>query len=269
MTEPLDSSERRALRKKARTATINALQAFGGEAQRSEIEKWARANGGFNLRELGAPPPERANGKHRDAVDHQLSWMPTNLKREGLLESPKWSTWRLTSRGISEAAAAAQVPLGAQRLADPVAPERLAELRAMPYPYYLKTPEWHKTRDAALLRAGHACSLDATHTENLDVHHRSYERLGTELTCDLVVLCRPCHQLHHKRYGRPRRDHAASPPAAAAVAPMLPAAAAHTPRTGDLAAASTVEPSTQRKRSWLWRMFASLVPASAPRDTRP
>ena len=67
---------------------------------------------------------------------------------------------------------------------------RLAELRAMPYPLYLKTPEWRRTRAAALLRAGNACSLDVTHTDGLEVHHRTYERLGAELspTCQCSAI---------------------------------------------------------------------------------
>ena len=30
-----------------------------------------------------------------------------------------------------------------------------------------------------------------------NVHHKTYERIGTELQSDLVVLCRDCHQLVH------------------------------------------------------------------------
>jgi hypothetical protein len=94
---------------------------------------------------------------------------------------------------------------------------RLAELRAMPYPLYLKTPEWRRTRAAALLRAGNACSLDMTHTDGLEVHHRTYERLGAELVTDLAVLCHSCHQLHHNEYGHPRREQSPAPPPLRAV----------------------------------------------------
>lgn len=235
MTAPLNLSERRALREKARTATINALYAFGGEAQRSEIKKWALDNGNFTLRELEAPPPERADPKYQGAVDHRLSWTLTNLKRDGLLEKPTQGTWRLTRKGTSEAASMARVSFSAQPLAKPASPERLAELQAMSYRRYLKTPEWRNTRDAALLRAGNACSLDATHTGTLDVHHRSYERVGAELSCDVAVLCRSCHKLHHEHYGLPRRNRAA------------PSRVSHPIR----------------------RLLASLAPAILSRDTRP
>ena len=193
----MDPGERRTLKRKARTATIEALHAFGGEAERRAIGEWALANGGFTQRELTAPPPERAPEKYRRAIDHQLSWTLTNLKREGLLENPKWSTWRLTSAAFPETAAATQKPIDPERLAEPLTPGRLAELRAMKYQHYLRTPEWRRTRQAALLRAGNACSLDTTHTEKLEVHHRVYDNLGSEHVTDLVVLCHSCHQLHH------------------------------------------------------------------------
>ncbi len=83
-----------------------------------------------------------------------------------------------------------------------VTADRLAELHSMPYQFYLRTPEWRRTRAAALVRAGYACSLDVTHTRDLEVHHRTYERLGEELATDLVVLCHSCHQLHHHVDGR-------------------------------------------------------------------
>lgn len=75
----------------------------------------------------------------------------------------------------------------------------------MPYKQYLRTPEWQRTRAGALERANYRCSLDATHSDGLDVHHNTYERLSAELETDVIVLCHSCHQLHHKENGRPRR----------------------------------------------------------------
>jgi hypothetical protein len=198
----LDEAERHALRQNARTATLGALRAFGGEARREAIRGWALAHGGFTPRELAAPPPEGAAEKYPSCVDHDLSWALTDLKRDGLVENPKWSVWKLT---------AAAEPATASAVAAPVDAERLAELRAMPYRDYLRTPEWRRTRAAALVRAGNACSLDVTHTDRLEVHHRTYERVGAELVTDLVVLCHSCHQLHHKEYGLPRRDKPIAP----------------------------------------------------------
>jgi restriction endonuclease Mrr len=198
----LNDSERRALRQKVRAATLDGLQTLGGEARREAIVDWALAQGGFTARELGAPSPEKAAEKHPRLVDYYLSWEPTNLKRDGLIENPKWGTWRLTSAALPPVTTAVEEQLSS---------ERLAELRAMPYRQYLRTHEWRRTRSAALVRAGNACSLDVTHTEHLEVHHRTYERLGAELINDLVVLCHACHQLHHKEHGRPSRERPVAP----------------------------------------------------------
>jgi hypothetical protein len=199
----MDPGERKALRRKAREATLGALAALGGEARRDAIRDRALADGGFTPRELSAAPPAAVAAKHDRLVTYELSWALTNLRRDGLVENPRWGTWRLAGAALEEPVPAADAPVPAPRL---------AELRAMPYREYLRTPEWRRTRAAALLRAGGRCSLDVTHGEELDVHHRTYERLGTELAADLVVLCRPCHELHHRTHGRPRRERRATQP---------------------------------------------------------
>jgi 5-methylcytosine-specific restriction endonuclease McrA len=76
----------------------------------------------------------------------------------------------------------------------------------LPYREYLRTPEWRRTRAAALLRAGHRCALNAAHDGSLHVHHNSYdERRGQERSIDLTVLCERCHDQHHRADGRPGR----------------------------------------------------------------
>lgn len=199
MTIELDASERRACRRKARRATLDALRKLGGEATRPAIRDRALADGGFTPRELAAAAPPRAADKFERFVDHTLSWTLTNLKRDGLVENPRWGTWRLVGAALEPQERAVQAALSA---------DRLSALRSMSYRDYLRTPEWRRTRAAALLRAGNACSLDVTHGDELDVHHRTYERLGAELASDLVVLCRPCHRLHHREHARPRRERA-------------------------------------------------------------
>lgn len=69
---------------------------------------------------------------------------------------------------------------------------RLSELKSMPYPEYLQTPEWAKKRDKALRFAGYRCQL-CNSPKSLNVHHRTYERKGHELMGDLTVLCNDCH----------------------------------------------------------------------------
>lgn len=208
--DELSDSERRDLRRKVRAATLDALHAFGGEGRRDAIRDRALACGGFTGRELAAAAPEGAPEKVERLVVHLLAWELTNLKRDGLVDNPRWGVWRL-------AGAALEPP---EYLVDDLpGPDRLAELQAMAYRDYLRTPEWRRTRAAALLRAGNRCAMDVTHDGALEVHHNSYERLGCELATDLVVLCRSCHALHHRQHGRPRRGPRPAPGAAPSPSP--------------------------------------------------
>jgi hypothetical protein len=75
---------------------------------------------------------------------------------------------------------------------------RLRELRAMPYPEYLESPEWQDIRKRKLKQARYKCEL-CNATGTLDVHHRTYERRGDERLSDLIVLCRECHSKHHAK----------------------------------------------------------------------
>ena len=236
MTSDLTATEKRELRQKACRATLQALHELGGEGHRQEIRSRALASGGFSTRELDAPPPAGGEKKYSRRVDHNLSWALTNLKGTGAVENPSRGVWRLAS-GVATP--------GSQVANEPLSARRLLELRKMPYPRYLRTPEWQQTRADALVRAGNCCSLDVTHTGDLEVHHRTYERLGSEHSSDLVVLCHACHQLHHNMFGRPRRGvpNPTNLVAAVAVAPVV-----------------GIAPNSQadrRKRSWLGRLLAS------------
>ena len=76
--------------------------------------------------------------------------------------------------------------------------ERLQLLRTMPYKEYLQTPEWQRTRLAALKRAKFACQL-CNGDKPLQVHHRTYERRGDEWASDLIALCADCHGKFHDK----------------------------------------------------------------------
>lgn len=39
-------------------------------------------------------------------------------------------------------------------------------------------------------------------TADLVVHHMTYERVGRELSSDLCVLCKYCHEEFHTKYGK-------------------------------------------------------------------
>jgi 5-methylcytosine-specific restriction endonuclease McrA len=234
MSTDLEDAERRELRLKSRAATLEALQHLGGEARREAIAERALADGGFTPRELSARPPEPAAHKFDRLVDHQLAWALTQLRRDGLVENPRRSVWRL-------AGAALEVPLPA--VDQEPEPDRLEQLRSMSYKDYLRTPEWRQARAAAILRAGECCSLDVTHTQGLEVHHRTYERLGEELAADLTVLCQSCHRLHHKEHGRPRRP-STGPPRRRSI-----------PGDGGMATKLVAEASERRRPSLLRRLL--------------
>lgn len=64
------------------------------------------------------------------------------------------------------------------------------------YARYLEGSHWAILREDALVRFGYRCALCYSQ-EALEVHHRTYERLGDEELTDLVVLCADCHGRHH------------------------------------------------------------------------
>lgn len=76
------------------------------------------------------------------------------------------------------------------------------EAAATPVGYedYLRSAKWQRKRRAALARAEHRCQV-CSGRDRLNVHHRTYERLGDERPADLTVLCETCHEIFH-RHGR-------------------------------------------------------------------
>jgi restriction endonuclease Mrr len=186
----LDESERRELRRKARTATLSALRVLGEQGRREAIREQAVAVGSFTPRELAATAPDRAGGKPVRVLDQQMSWALSDLKRDGLVANPERGIWVLTP-----------------------AAKRLDELQRLPYEEYLQTPEWARTRADALQRAAQSCALDLTHTTDLDVRHRTKARIGAELASDLVVLCASCAERHQaEEEPAPRRVGSIPPP---------------------------------------------------------
>lgn len=64
------------------------------------------------------------------------------------------------------------------------------------YAEYRKGEHWQALRAQALERAEYRCQLCYAEA-GLDVHHRTYARLGNERVADLTVLCRSCHSQFH------------------------------------------------------------------------
>jgi len=64
------------------------------------------------------------------------------------------------------------------------------------YESYINGPDWKVRRARHLLSYGKQC--EACHrTQDIEVHHRTYDRMGSELDSDLAVLCDACHQSVH------------------------------------------------------------------------
>lgn len=64
----------------------------------------------------------------------------------------------------------------------------------MDYLEYINSPEWEARANNAKRRAGDRCQV-CNSPNNLQVHHRTYIRLGQEIPDDLTVLCDTCHEL--------------------------------------------------------------------------
>ena len=75
-------------------------------------------------------------------------------------------------------------------------PMTVKELQALPYQEYLKSAHWKQVRNSALQGADFACR-DCGAGGALQVHHKTYARLGCEKPRDLRVLCAGCHRKVH------------------------------------------------------------------------
>jgi 5-methylcytosine-specific restriction endonuclease McrA len=69
------------------------------------------------------------------------------------------------------------------------------------YRAYLASPAWDRTRRAALDRARWKCAVCGL-GHDLEIHHKTYERLGAEAWGDLICLCRLCHLAADRRRSR-------------------------------------------------------------------
>jgi len=64
------------------------------------------------------------------------------------------------------------------------------------YNQYILSARWKLTREAALRRDKRRC-VGCGKADKLQVHHKTYARLGDEALDDLVTLCMDCHRLEH------------------------------------------------------------------------
>lgn len=64
------------------------------------------------------------------------------------------------------------------------------------YQAYIASAKWKAIRQGAMVAAGHRCEACNFHGA-LVVHHRNYERMGSEELSDVRCFCAPCHKLFH------------------------------------------------------------------------
>jgi hypothetical protein len=64
------------------------------------------------------------------------------------------------------------------------------------YHDYLKSEQWAKKKKEVLDFWDYRCALCGSNTR-IEVHHRTYERLGHERLTDLIPLCNKCHTVHY------------------------------------------------------------------------
>jgi len=73
----------------------------------------------------------------------------------------------------------------------------------MPYPEYLKTPEWRARREEHIRKVGGRCQVSNNHLGNrLELHHRTYERLGNEKFVDLIAMAPGLHEAFHAQLAK-------------------------------------------------------------------
>lgn len=98
--------------------------------------------------------------------------------------------------GEAEAYYYAREELAARRRREAsTAPEQLPYKER--YQQYLLSPEWQERADAAKLRFGRRCAL-CNSDQNLEAHHRTYERVYGEFPDDITALCADCHHAYHE-----------------------------------------------------------------------
>lgn len=62
------------------------------------------------------------------------------------------------------------------------------------YNEYMPSGAWRKKKIEVFKHYGRACA-NCGSRNNLQVHHKTYKRLGRERLSDLQVLCRECHRI--------------------------------------------------------------------------
>lgn len=75
---------------------------------------------------------------------------------------------------------------------------------AHPPANYYSGQHWHGYTAENRRMWGYACALNVGHKGPIEIHHRTYERLGHEAPLDGIALCEECHARVHDRLPRQR-----------------------------------------------------------------
>ena len=73
---------------------------------------------------------------------------------------------------------------------------RFPKWRTTRYSQYLESTHWKLFRFNIFAKRGMRCERCAS-VKDINIHHKTYKRLGCELPEDVEVLCRVCHGLAH------------------------------------------------------------------------
>ena len=72
------------------------------------------------------------------------------------------------------------------------------------YNAYMGSPAWHAIRRRVMARSYGRCEGCGV-ARATDVHHLTYEHMGSELLWELVAVCRDCHSKCHKHMQKATR----------------------------------------------------------------
>ena len=65
--------------------------------------------------------------------------------------------------------------------------------KATKYQRYIHSIKWRKFKRRILLQRGQACEACGVGGIALELHHKTYDRLGCESPDDVSLLCHECH----------------------------------------------------------------------------
>lgn len=68
------------------------------------------------------------------------------------------------------------------------------------YREYLNTAHWKQVRNDIYKKRKKICYCCQKEINRLEVHHKTYERIGKERRGDLVLVCPACHEEIHQIY---------------------------------------------------------------------